>query len=577
MRGDLARGIGTALVVALLTAASCEGGALPAQLGLGVTPSELELERGAARTVEVRVARAEAPGPVQVEPVTQPAGLRFDPVVIAVGESATSAVIEVAADAPLGAVGLVLEASAGGARATATVQVRVVAPLPSVATVTLLGGDATRSVRQGAGSVTLRLEGSNLEQVDAASVLGAPAAVGVAGDGRLDVAWSVPHGAPLGPAELRLLAIDGRETVVADALTVTPITAGPLGDDDTGRGTPAAPVRSMTRALSLAGAGDEVLLLEGSYSAAEGEVWPSYTGDAEPELLTGPNIPVGVTVRGVGRDAVTLLGPGNDGVAANSVALAPAAGADLRDLTVSGFAIGVVALEGSVTIADARVSDVSGSGVAAGDRADVTLEGVMIGPGGSFGLFSYGGARITLVDSTVANVTYGATATQSAALNVVRSSVGGLVGIMVLEDASLVLEDAVVEGVSLMAIAARDRTTVELRGGTVRTAQIGVDFGGRVLRVRDSAIVDHREIGLLISGDPAVVDLGTGADPGGNVLQGSSAYQLHDARDPERTVVITLSATVFGDEVPAPRLANGPVDEAPLLLIEGAGNKVAFD
>ena len=582
MGRDLVRALGTAFLGLLLSAASCEGGALPAQLGLGVTPSELELERGEGRTVELRVARVEAPGAVQVAPVAETAGLRFDPVEIAADASTAPATIEVAADAPLGVADLVLEAVAGAARATATVQVRVVVPLPGVASVALIGGDETRSVRQGAGSVTLRLEGTNLEHVDGATLLGTPAAVGVAGDGRLDVAWSVPHGAALGPADLLLHAVDGREVIVAEALTITPITAGPLGDDDTGRGTPASPVRSLTRALSLAAAGDEVVLLAGTYSAAAGEVWPSYTGDEEPELLTGPNLPAGVRVRGVDRDGVTLVGPGS-GVGAGtpaSVALAPAADAEVLDLTLRGFGVGLVASEGSVQVTDVHVTDVFGSAVAAVDRADVTLVRVSVDRGEAspgFGVVAFGGARVTLLDSTIDRMTYAALVTESATLRAERSALHGLLGVFANENASIRLEDSRIEDVALVGILASDRATVELRGTTVRAANVGIDFGGRILRLRDSAIVEHRDVGVLVRDDPTVVDLGTAAEPGGNVLQGSAAYQLHDARDPERTVVITLSDTVVGSAVPAPRLANGPVDEPPLLRIDGASNKVSFD
>ncbi len=577
MRGDVVRPFGMALLVVLLTAASCEGGALPATLGLSVIPSALELERGAYQTLQVRVARSDASAAVRVQAVIEPEGVRFDPVDVDPSATAAAARIEVAPDAPLGVVDLVLEASAGAALATATVRVRVMAPLPDVTAVTLLGGDETRSVRQGAGSVTLRLEGAHLEQVDAAAVLGTPAAVGVAGDGRLDVAWSVPHGAPLGPAELRLLAVDGRETVLSEALTITPITAGPDGDDDTGRGTPASPVRSMTRALSLAAAGDEVLLLAGTYATATGETWPHASGAIEPELVSAPNLPMGVTLRGEDRDGVVLAGPLAADPDTESVALTAAGDAVIRDLSIVGFGRAVVASEGSLLVANVHVGDVRLAAISAVGRADLRVEGATLVPEGANGVFAYGGGRLTLVDSEGRGAFYGAGVQQSGTLRLERSRLSGFVGIVAFDDATVALLDSVVADTSSLGITASHRTVLEIVGSEVRGANVGIGFDGRILRVRSSRIVDHRDVGLYIHGDPAMIDLGTATDAGQNVLAGSTRYQLHDARPSDRTVVITLSATLFGDEIAAPRLANGPLDEAPLLLIEGAGNKVAFD
>lgn len=577
MRGDVVRSIGLVLVVVLLSAASCEGGALPATLGLSVVPSELELERGEVRAVEVRVARSGAPGTVRVQAVREPDGVRFDAVDVHQDATAAPAAIEVANDAPLGVADLLLEASAGAALATALVQVRVVAPRPDVTSVALVSGDETRSVRQGAGSVTLRLEGAQLEQVDEASILGSPAGVGVASDGRLDVTWSVPHGAPLGPVDLRLLAADGRETVVADALTITPITAGPDGDDVTGRATPTSPVRSMTRALSLAAAGDEVLLLAGTYSAATGETWPSAPGDVEPDLVSAANLPPGVTLRGVDRDDVVLTGPLATDPDTESVALAAAGDAVVRDLRIAGFGRGVLASEGSLLLDNVHVSDVRLAAISAVARADLRVERSTLAPEGANGVFAYGGGRLTLVDSDVRGAFYGAGVQQSGTLRLERSRLSGFVGIVAFDDATVELLDSVVEDTSTIGITASDRTVLEVVGSEVRGANVGIGFDGRILRLRSSRIVDHRDVGLYVHGDPAVIDLGTATDPGLNVLTGSARYQLHDARPSDRTVVITVGGTVLGDEVPAPRLANGPLDEAPLLLIDGAGNKVAFE
>ena len=146
--------------------------------------------------------------------------------------------------------------------------------------------------RQGTGDVVLDVDGTNLDRVTAFR-LGDLTTVELPGRTatRLSLTASVPHGAPLGPKDL-VLTGPGGDTVTSAALVVTPVTAGPGGNDDAGRGTTDAPVRTLTRALALAQTGDTVRLLDGTYDAAHGEQWPLVESDAPSP------IPVGIRIEG---------------------------------------------------------------------------------------------------------------------------------------------------------------------------------------------------------------------------------------------------------------------------------------
>jgi hypothetical protein len=114
------------------------------------------------------------------------------------------------------------------------------------------------------------------------------------------------------PAEV---PTDGRVTIEARLTSNTSVSASDTlavlftvrhvdaeeGDDATGTGTWAAPLRTVTAGLAAAAPGDTVLVRPGAYGPAFGE-FPPYA------------VPPDVTLSGVDRDSCALLGHGDEGV-----------------------------------------------------------------------------------------------------------------------------------------------------------------------------------------------------------------------------------------------------------------------
>jgi hypothetical protein len=237
-----------------------------------------------------------------------------------------------------------------------------------------------------------------------------------------------------------------------------------------------------------------------------------------------------------------------------------------------------------VRLDDVLVDDIASSGVAvsAEGRADVRVVGssFVASVAGSAGAIAYGGARLTLVDTTVTggggNVG-GLLVRQGAEALVQGGSLRVPFPLVLIDEAVVRVEGAELAstGDGGYAVWALDDSVVELRDASVSSGFAGVAFSGRVLVMRGTSVTGSR-VGLGIYGDPVRVDLGTDLAPGGNELSGATVYQLSDVRDPDRTTVITLSDTIVGASVPPPELVNGPVTRPGVLFIENEGNKIRF-
>jgi hypothetical protein len=296
-------------------------------------------------------------------------------------------------------------------------------------------------------------------------------------------------------------------------------------------------------------------------------------------------VPDGVAVRGVARDQVVLQGPFPGDPDTGAVALAFADGGEVARLTLRGFSRGVAASEGPVRLDDVLVDEIASSGVAvsAAGRSDVRVEGSSLVPSvsGSAGAIAYGGARLTLVDTTVmggGSNDGGILVRQGAEALVQRGSVQIAFPLVVIDEAVARVEDALLTstGDNGYAVWALDASVVELHDASVTGGFAGVVFGGRVLVMRGTSVTGSPLVALAITGDPVRIDLGTDLAPGGNTLSGATQYQLSDVRDADRTTVITLSDTLVGAGVPPPELVNGPVTRPGVLFIENVGNKVRF-
>lgn len=178
--------------------------------------------------------------------------------------------------------------------------------------------------------------------------------------------------------------------------------------DTTGLGTPNRPFLTLTKALSVAAAGDTVLLGAGTYSA--GESWPqSSTGNLS---LPAPKIPAGIVLEGQSSDkgAVVLQGAGKT---AGSSGLIFAGSATVRNLTLKDFRFALVLNAGT---ASARVGELvlenlaafeSLEGLVVNYASSATLERVELINNSNGGLSAQGVHQLSVRRSKFSGNTYG--------------------------------------------------------------------------------------------------------------------------------------------------------------------------
>ena len=437
--------------------------------------------------------------------------------------------------------------------------VHVRAPFPRVDAAFLQGAPGSREVRQGHGPAVLVLQGAHFDRVATFELGGTPLAVASGrSDGEVRLHVQIEHGAELGARTLRTVTTGYGAADHAAAMTVTPITSGPTGDDALGRGTEDAPFRTLTRALAVSGAGDLVALQDGRYEAAAGEVWPFQHWDATfaPLPLPQPNVPDGVTIRGASREGVVLAGAFLFGD--TSIALVFAGSGRLERLTLEGFATAILASTGAVVVNDVTLLENSEGLVALGD-ADVAFTRAFVQ--GSFhdALHAMGAAKVRAFDLLLDANLWGATASGDAHLefDLVWIASSGLEGLRVRHGATAVLRSTTIEG----------------------SALTGLSMSGRSLVVRDSEIRGNGASGLVVAEDPDQVDFGNLLDPGGNAFANNLPYQVHDARSAREDLFgapVTFSATTLQGAVPPPSIEAGPTAVGDLFWIEGTNQRFEF-
>ncbi len=209
----------------------------------------------------------------------------------------------------------------------------------------------SNQVRQGA-DIRLRLTGSRLDSLTAARLGGITLTIGFGEDTQVSLSGVIPHGSSPGLQTLILENAIGSFSL-ADALEITKISSSanalfnpsdscfdPSQPKFCGLGTPNRPFRTLSKAVSLAGTGDTVLLTAGTYSA--GETWPLSSG------IPSPNIPVGVSIEGQtsDRNTVILQGPGKTSGYSGLVFAGDGA---VKNLSLRGFKYAMILRRGSQT------------------------------------------------------------------------------------------------------------------------------------------------------------------------------------------------------------------------------------
>lgn len=239
---------------------------------------------------------------------------------------------------------------------------------PVVSSVTVDGAGAAE-VHQG-GTATVHLLGSNLANASSVQLGSTSLNIVSDTDGDLAVTVHIAHGAALGPLDLAVTT-PGGSTTVPGGLAVTPIVVATSGDD-TAAGVPSAPYRTLSMALtvagSVAGSGDTVLLMPGTYGS-DVESFPTspdiarYTCNAPADILV-----TGTTDGGANPLLATV------GDAGLEAAIVPCGNLDLANVDLQGFTYGLVATQtGALKLANVHESGAqndglyaSGSGVVVG-------------------------------------------------------------------------------------------------------------------------------------------------------------------------------------------------------------------
>lgn len=261
----------------------------------------------------------------------------------------------------------------------------------------------------GGGLVHLQANGAALSSLAAVTLTSAssPASLVVsnvvAASTLVDFDVSVPHGVDAGASySLSVTRTNGTFATLGSALVVTAITAdapaatGPSGGfgTDSGSnalGTAAKPFLSFNKALSVAGAGDRILLKNGTYSAVT-------TGESFPVCAdrSCTNIPAdGLIIEGEARDSVILDGGVTScptGTVRAAISLVDRA-VDVRNLTATHFAPWAMDIQGPQTGAPAYTVRLSGvrfeqncnTGLHVGGRVNVTIDEAVTGQASYFG------------------------------------------------------------------------------------------------------------------------------------------------------------------------------------------------
>ena len=572
------------LLTLLLLLASCGGSSSPSTpapvpndgaFAFELDPPALDvhvLETGSIHVLVTR--RAGISGPVTVSFVNDAAGLETTPVTIS-GEEGTLT-FRVTESAALGLRFPVLEAKLGASahRETLTLHVGGIVGKAAAVTIRAVTG---RQIRQGTGDVVLDVDGTNLDRVTAFH-LGDLTTVELPGRTatRLSLTASVPHGAAPGPKDL-VLTGPGGDTVTAAALVVTAVTAGPTGDDDAGRGTTDNPVRTLTRALTLAQTGDTVRLLDGTYDAAHGEQWPAVDLDAPSP------IPAGIRIEGQSRAGVVLQGPGP---------LAPAIGlywtrdGSVAQLTIRDFGYGVLVTAGSVAFRSVTVLSTAGGllvGGGAVSAADCDVSGT------SVAVFAVSSASVSLSGGRVHDNTAGVQVGDgSPQLTVAGTEItANDTGVFCGGSAAALLDGAKVHGNRSHGVqCVNDSQLTVTSSELAENAEAGIWFEGRSLVMRGTRVHDNLQFGLYVAGAPAKVDLGNFLDPGNDDFHGNGPNgmtdQVLDVRTPRASLgdpnAFTLKGTQLNGVVPAPDVYPGdgtwPYLNSPYFSVLGTNNVI---
>jgi hypothetical protein len=446
----------------------------------------------------------------------------------------------------------------------------------TVTSVAVVGSGGSSEVRQGAGSVDVTVSGSGLDGASSLSLGDLTTSITSATATSIAATVEVPHGAAIGPRNLSVTTASGTATR-SNALTVTAITAAPGGDDLTGRGTTDAPFRTLTRAVQAASPGDTVRLRNGSYAAGT-ESFPLEVS--------------GLTIAGESQAGVIVSG---NPLAAGAGLLVVSGDTRFVDLTLESFNVAAINVTGGdAHLERVHVRDVAQDGVRV-RHAGVVIEDSLVERSGDDNLDIEGDATVLIVASVIAdagdtNVKLGDSGSNDALVATITGSTisgAGGRGVNIRGASQVTIVDTVVSGSGADNVRIREAASLTMTGSSALDSNSdGLDFeSSGALVIRSSTFTGNGSDGVDVGSNdldqqPALVDLGTEDDPGGNLITGnavndpSSSFDLRDERLPGTDVVISAVGNTFA--VALSGLQTGVDSLQGIWSIEGEGNQIDF-
>ena len=255
----------------------------------------------------------------------------------------------------------------------------------------------------------------------------------------------------------------------------------PSAGSDTSNGTPDAPLRTITAALSQATAGTVVQLAPGTYSAETGEVFPLA-------------LPSGVTLRGdesrygEGYDIVgggTFISPT---MARQSITILPKNNSEIRGVSIRnegrrGYAVWTEST--SPTIEHNTFSGSVHDGVFLAGASNAYIVDNRFYRNGANGISVLGTSAPTIADNLIQETGYGIAIGQQSQPVVVNNRIS------------------------------RNRSGLVITGSSQPI-------------LRNNVITENLQDGVVAIAD-ALPNLGSDGEPGGNVFEGNGDYNIHNA------------------------------------------------
>ena len=433
---------------------------------------------------------------------------------------------------------------------------------PEITSVSVEGSTGAQ-VRQGYGdaptsvAATVHLNGNGLDAASSVTVGSLPGEITEKTPTVLTFTLRVPHGAPLGPQPISVTSERGPISI-AQGLTITPITAAPNGVDpgkgpSAASGTDEGPFRSLGHALSVASAGDTVLLKDGAYDHEHGDDFA--VADATGNAL--PTVPAGVTVKGESAAAKLVGSQGKAAGLCNAhfqFGLVLAENTRIETLDVSEFCVGIIAKTGAVTIQGVSVHDIRGDGMNLGGAANISLDGVIVSSNHAEGIYVADTATTTFTNGHLFSNGYSdILSSTSGSLTVTGTELNNGTHEAIYVGKTSAPSKVTITDVhihdhtwGLNAFAGNGSPQLTITGTKFDTSEVAVHLGGSwAVKARTSTFQGSNAGVWLSSSTGGSLDFGTNESHGDNTFNVSSIGIRDDITHPDATSPITVTGNTW--------------------------------